>query len=543
MPLYRHSTLPELQEFVTLFRPKLVVPNTLDPRLKNLDWACLDRMFAPCLHSSSQYITLNDSDLRLKLGIGLSECTWADRLQDVDVSLENLTGNGSSEAAQRWADHGKLVKKVSILREYLGEDSNNLLDELWGIQKSKVKGFEGRLLDYSHIPMFDKRKGKGVAKFIVGASESDEETDCDGEEEHGRTAHRLFANSDYKENIWWASSDASQEEEYAGAALPVDTAPLKDRATLRRDGSWRVNRMTPESSPVHQRVQRVAKLLDMAPTPSGSKPVSSAQSIKSELHSPETPVKPKDLLQGQSIASPICISSSPSSVPPPQYITPVDVGVSLANRTLNPSFALSSPVPLQREKQAAELYIPSTKKRSRLDNDDASPSSSKRPCQRPTSPVPRAEDTTNTLFRLTDTPHPYITFPYVPTLHEMNRLKRMETADQLAKRFPERIAPSYISKCDSLRAYYMRKERDMIADAAVLRTTTNVVHGGPATGSNRPLAHSKTILSFETVNEDDQELDWNRSRMLAHAVRQDVKHGRKVSLPALKCLQSSRSPH
>ncbi|KAE9393280.1 hypothetical protein BT96DRAFT_999590 [Gymnopus androsaceus JB14] len=56
VPLSRHSPLPELQSFVSLFCPKRVIPNTLDPSLRNLDWAAIDRVFQSCcwpLDSSS----------------------------------------------------------------------------------------------------------------------------------------------------------------------------------------------------------------------------------------------------------------------------------------------------------------------------------------------------------------------------------------------------------------------------------------------------------------------------------------------------------
>ncbi|THV06456.1 hypothetical protein K435DRAFT_743497 [Dendrothele bispora CBS 962.96] len=49
VPLSRHSPLPELQAFVSLFRPKRVIPNTLEPALKNIDWAAYDCVFEGCL--------------------------------------------------------------------------------------------------------------------------------------------------------------------------------------------------------------------------------------------------------------------------------------------------------------------------------------------------------------------------------------------------------------------------------------------------------------------------------------------------------------
>jgi hypothetical protein len=49
VPLARHSTLPELQRFVSLFKPKRVVPNTVSPRLGGADWACIPIAFGPCM--------------------------------------------------------------------------------------------------------------------------------------------------------------------------------------------------------------------------------------------------------------------------------------------------------------------------------------------------------------------------------------------------------------------------------------------------------------------------------------------------------------
>ena len=49
VPLARHSTLPELQRFVSLFKPKRVVPNTVLPKLGGADWACIPVAFGPCM--------------------------------------------------------------------------------------------------------------------------------------------------------------------------------------------------------------------------------------------------------------------------------------------------------------------------------------------------------------------------------------------------------------------------------------------------------------------------------------------------------------
>lgn len=49
MPLARHSTLPELQDLVGLFRPKCVYPNTIYPEAKGADYLSLPSMFGHLL--------------------------------------------------------------------------------------------------------------------------------------------------------------------------------------------------------------------------------------------------------------------------------------------------------------------------------------------------------------------------------------------------------------------------------------------------------------------------------------------------------------
>ncbi|KAF5345172.1 hypothetical protein D9758_009666 [Tetrapyrgos nigripes] len=53
VPLSRHSPLSELQAFVSLFRPKRVIPNALEPPLKEIDWAAIDKVFEQCLCTST----------------------------------------------------------------------------------------------------------------------------------------------------------------------------------------------------------------------------------------------------------------------------------------------------------------------------------------------------------------------------------------------------------------------------------------------------------------------------------------------------------
>ena len=55
-----------------------------------------------------------------------------DDQNDVDVALKNLVGDGASDAAQRWADHGKLLEKLATVRDYLGKGEHDVVDRLLG---------------------------------------------------------------------------------------------------------------------------------------------------------------------------------------------------------------------------------------------------------------------------------------------------------------------------------------------------------------------------------------------------------------------------
>lgn len=48
----------------------------------------------------------------------------------------------------------------------------------------------------------------------------------------------------------------------------------------------------------------------------------------------------------------------------------------------------------------------------------------------------------------------------------------------------------------------------------------------------------KEVRSFETVDEDGDGLDWDRSRELVEMFTAEVVNGQKVVLPRLMCLES-----
>ncbi|KAF9560789.1 hypothetical protein CPC08DRAFT_614997, partial [Agrocybe pediades] len=137
VPLSRHSTLPELKAFVEMFRPMKVVPNTLDPRLQGLDWECINRMFSSCLHQTAQHPLPDVLHFGEKLGSAGRKQLKLELQNDIDVALKNLVGDGVEDTAAKWADSAKLSKKLDIIKEYLGEEEQAVLNDILGIKRPK----------------------------------------------------------------------------------------------------------------------------------------------------------------------------------------------------------------------------------------------------------------------------------------------------------------------------------------------------------------------------------------------------------------------
>ncbi|KAJ7474010.1 beta-lactamase-like protein, partial [Mycena latifolia] len=151
VPLSRHSPLPELQAFVALFRPRRVVPNTLVPALRGLDWLGIDRVFAGCVAEPSRGALPADVDVE-----GATD--GALLAMETDSALLNLVG---ADGAEKWAESGTLKRKLAVVRGWLGLAR---VDDAAGPMPAEQR----RMLD-----------------------SEDEESEAD--DERGRTAHLLFA--------------------------------------------------------------------------------------------------------------------------------------------------------------------------------------------------------------------------------------------------------------------------------------------------------------------------------------------------------------
>ncbi|RXW21801.1 hypothetical protein EST38_g4065 [Candolleomyces aberdarensis] len=250
---------------------------------------------------------------------------------DGDVALKNLVGEGAEDVASKWADDGKLLKKLDVVRSCTGENESTVIDRLLGKGQDVHSSPGIRIVPVS--PKSARDKGKALVRYQP--PESDEDTDFgDSDDERGRTAHMLFAAQagvDEKENRWWLSSPASQHADgnssqevlaqvYEEILTPVDGKDQdqiigssggrvglgKRKGALGRDGSWRVNMITPSTTPMRPRPVVAAKPVRVSPaSPLATR--SSAKGLPNLLSSTAGGGVDASLF----LASPIQLSSSP----------------------------------------------------------------------------------------------------------------------------------------------------------------------------------------------------------------------------------------
>jgi len=524
------------------------VPNTLDPRLLGVDWTYIDRVFASCLHPSARISQTRHGELCFRtMNQGV---LGAAALNDCDVALKNLVGNGASDVADKWADDGKLLKKLSFIRSHLGDEEKRVIDKLLGneclVEQTRCPA---RTEDKPEVLQSNVRKALARDRSNNFARDSEDDTDGDSEDERGRTAHILFAalagiDPEDKENTWSFTSPPSPAEKNCTLGS-MSRFTEKGGGELVHDGDWRLNRLTPISSPML--------------------PVVSRKVV------PSTPKRlPKKATQGQ-LLKPCTQVNQLNNSPPakcslklPNFLmasSPQGITPNTLTSHLNLSTSVQTPVaPVtthQGEPQwesvkdlrkditksnCASMIIP----RKRLPESVDHPYKPKKPClgndaqndSRPAIPSASPSDHTIPCVTKQETPKSLQSVPWVRTEREHWHDKRMAMSCKVAEALPHMVAPSYQKKRVRQLAQLERKLKERLRSYVPmdhLETTTD--------NQNRNLVLEPTILSFESTSDDTEEkLDWNRSRMLAEAIREEVAQGRKPTIPLLQCIQSQSQP-
>ena len=175
VPLHRHSTLPELQDFVGLFRPRRLVPNFLEPSLRGLDWACMPRMFGP-------YMAKGGAD---RIQQEMSEKLSLSEINNIEIdavlgdsSLKNLEGGSASEDLETLA--GLWVSTPGGIGGFIS--AKGMISRLMGFLPKGVSVLVERALRDAH-----------QQRIIPAYLESDDDADSSGEEEGAeKVAELLF---------------------------------------------------------------------------------------------------------------------------------------------------------------------------------------------------------------------------------------------------------------------------------------------------------------------------------------------------------------
>ncbi|EIW59274.1 uncharacterized protein TRAVEDRAFT_36726 [Trametes versicolor FP-101664 SS1] len=274
VPIARHSPLPELRAFVSLFKPRRVEPNTLDPALKGLDAACLKAMFAGCLAEETSSPTSGRSLDAFCTSHAVDRPTVAlDEIEssliqeadaNEDVAFKNLEGEGARELAEKWADSGRMRKKLLVMQEFLPPHYRRVVDQILDgtyrrpasrtAREIRPTTFRREALQPAptfsdivpipapSVPTFQGRASAAetkaaMARFVVPkrlqSPVLDSDTDDDGDEDaHALTAHLLWGgDADIPAHVNPDRSSSplpeTMEEPIAGPSRRPDEQPVR----------------------------------------------------------------------------------------------------------------------------------------------------------------------------------------------------------------------------------------------------------------------------------------------------------------------------
>ncbi|KLO11494.1 hypothetical protein SCHPADRAFT_891560 [Schizopora paradoxa] len=228
VPLHRHSSLPELQALVSLFKPNRIVPNFLEPRLRGLDYACLPLMFGPYMAPGGAENI--HADIRKENTTKIDSFTILDERELLeDVQLTNLECGGLekdsalSTAAEKWGtdleyDGGRLGGKIRAMRAFLSKNLASLVD-------GALKRSRNKILP-SHLN-YDEAEG-----------EEDNDSGTDDGDSHGEIAGKIFPDYAMKDAD---DVDDSHQQSVKSEAIDQHCCETKpDPSTLKNGRNSRV---------------------------------------------------------------------------------------------------------------------------------------------------------------------------------------------------------------------------------------------------------------------------------------------------------------
>ena len=512
------------------------MPNTLEPRLRGLDWRAINNIFADCLHTHAAF----PQPPPHAFDFPQSQQLVDEMAGDMDVALKNIVGDGAADLAERWAENGRLRQKLELVRASLNPTENSILDCLLGVHPTPADPSDTS--ENAQLSRDEKGKGKeqSPVRYIDSEDESDEGF---SEDEKGKTAHLLFApmaGIKGNEHTWWVSSPASQR---SNAWVLDDLEREESRLAANSPTSLGIGAplakpLTPASSPVHPVRRTQCSPLQVVLAPRKRTRHSGSMSP-----SRTPPHLRKQLFSGDPIHHSRFDTSPHTSI----AILP-------GKQSLIASVASSSrlPAPIRQRRDLPSSPLLEVKnqppKRTPTLADGGTFGASKRNTSTPTHDVtPSATRDQNRAYH--EVSRPPCTAHQLPNhcLPEMREegrrvcnqdrrarrsqlhAQRLSIAERLARARPDLVAPTYESKREALLAREARAQE-------------RARERGKDQQKNRMKAHLEatgTLLSFGIVDDDDDGgMDWDRSKMLAEAVKADIANGRRPMLPLMVCAET-----
>lgn len=538
-----------------------MVPNTLVPGLRGLDWAAMDKMFSHCLsvpiesHTTGCALNILDAD----------ETARPDLLEfdQEDVTLKNLEGPGALEAAERWAESRKMVRTLETLRVYLTGRPRAFVDS---VLNKHGKGGGSAVSAAMDLASTGLRVGSWNAGQSRRYGASDDDTDdSDAENERARTAHKLFADeADLEAHSGWYSPSQSLDEGVVVLALDGE----KQKLSASPDRGHQARLLTPVSSPARKigsRNKRYKRQVDHDYVMSTGQPspleLNSPIQLSGQRHSialstPDTsgreasggdpfhiPEPLADLNNFLANRQPSHSSSSrqstpsnsPQSAPKRRRLTLENLAMKERSSRDRPNPTHDRSMPILRAHGGSTDGRPerSMKMIATVDPSFA-PTNQSSSCAHGTllALTPRLPFHSNTFSSFHTGRSPSISAKTASTSPSIaTQTERLRIADKLSRARPDLVAPSYVSK----RARQLSRSLKSETQKQYLRGLRSISTANSANTSMRgSVSHDSLLL--EDVPDDG--MDWNRSRLLTEMVKSQLDGGEQVTLPLLACLDS-----
>jgi hypothetical protein len=219
VPFSRHSPLPELRAFVSLFRPLRVVPNSLNPSLHGLDALCIPHLFANCLSSDASHSSTPFAGALIDGHIEIGD-------DQGDTTLQNLVGDGVDVIARAWVDSARISDKLATMEPFLKGKVRDVVRRTLGVPYlSPENGGENG----SSISILQRmRDAQRINACRIIESESDPETQNGDEDAHARTAKLLF---EVAERSQMAVSRGMSSEQFQSCESPLGRRQLVEEGS------------------------------------------------------------------------------------------------------------------------------------------------------------------------------------------------------------------------------------------------------------------------------------------------------------------------